>query len=256
MVKCEVCVEGVQGAMAAVQGGAHRLELCAGLVEGGTTPSLGALRIVLARTDVDAVALVRPRGGDFLYTRVELDCMLEDVDLIRRAGAFGIATGALTPDGSVDAGAMERILKAAGPLSVTFHRAFDMTRDPWEALEGLIDLGVDRVLTSGQARSAPEGQALIREAVERASGRISIMPGGGLRPENVRGFVESTGVEEVHFAALARGESHMTHRNPRPLMGADRVPGEYERVTTDPDLVRGVLEKLEGLGPPGPKSTA
>jgi copper homeostasis protein len=123
-----------------------------------------------------------------------------------------------------------------------------MTRDPWEALEALVDLGVDRILTSGQARSAPEGQALIREAVERAAGRISIMPGGGLRPENVRGFVESTGVEEVHFAALARGESPMTHRNLRPLMGADRVPGEYERVTTDPDLVSRVVAEL---GEPG-----
>jgi copper homeostasis protein len=248
MITCEVCVEGVPGALAAAQGGAHRLELCAGLVEGGTTPSLGTLRMVLERAGVDTVVLVRPRGGDFLYTREELDTILMDVEVARCSGAFGIATGVLTRDGSVDEGAMEEIMKVAGPMSVTFHRAFDMVRDAWGAMETLVGLGVDRILTSGQAQTAPEGQHLIREAVERAAGRISVMPGGGLGRENVREIVRSTGVKEVHFAALSLGESPMTHRNLRPLMGAARVPGEYERITTDPNRVRSIVGELAGLG--------
>jgi len=247
MITCEVCVEGLPGAMAAEEGGAHRVELCAGLVEGGTTPSLGTLGLVLERIGIDAVVLVRPRGGDFLYTPDELDTILMDVGTVRGAGAFGIATGVLTRDGAVDVGAMERIMEAAGSLSVTFHRAFDMVRDPGEALETLIGVGVDRILTSGLERSVPEGQALIRELVQLADGRISIMPGGGLNQGNIREIVEDTGVREVHFTALSRWESPMAHRNLRPLMGANGVPGEYERITTDPAGVRAVVGSIANL---------
>jgi len=248
MITCEVCVEGLPGAIAASEGGGHRIELCTGLVEGGTTPSPGTLGLVLERVGLDVVVLVRPRGGDFLYSQSEVDTILRDVEAVRKAGAFGIATGALTRDGSVDEGAMRRIREAAGPLSVTFHRAFDMTRDPWEALDALVHLGVDRVLTSGHARSAPEGRERIREAVERAGGRISIMPGGGLREGNVREVVRYTGVTEVHFTAFAESESPMTYRNLRPRMGGERIPGEYERIETDPDRVRAMVGALEGRG--------
>jgi len=247
MITCEVCVEGLPGALAAAEGGAHRVELCAGLVEGGTTPSSGTLSLVLERVKVDTVVLVRPRGGDFLYSDDELDTLLMDVAAARHAGAYGIATGALTRDGSVDVPAMERVMEAATPMSVTFHRAFDMVRDPWEALEILIRLGVDRVLTSGQEGSVPEGLTFIREAVGRAAGRISIMPGGGLRRENIREIVRETGVREVHFTAFTWGESLMSHRNLRPLMGADRVPGEYERMSTDPRAVAAMMKELDGI---------
>lgn len=248
MITCEVCVEGLAGALAAAEGGAHRVELCAGLVEGGTTPSPGTLGLVMERVGIDTVVLIRPRGGDFLYTRDELDTILVDVGAARGSGAFGIAIGALTPQGAVDLETMGRIVDAAGPMSVTFHRAFDMVRDPGEALEALIGLGVARVLTSGQARSAPAGSATIRGLVRQAKDRISIMPGGGLHEGNVRRFVEETGVGEVHFTAFTRWESPMAHRNPLPLMGADRVPGEYERITTDPEGVRRVMGALAGLG--------
>ncbi|MFC1574908.1 copper homeostasis protein CutC, partial [Gemmatimonadota bacterium] len=139
---------------------------------------------------------------------------------------------------------MERIMAAAGPLSVTFHRAFDMTRDPFQALEALVRLGVDRILTSGQERSVPEGLGLIGRLVEAARGRISIMPGGGIREENLADVVRETGVGEVHFTAFSHEESPMRHRNPRPLMGGDRVPGEFERVVTDPERVRSFIGEL------------
>jgi copper homeostasis protein len=247
MITCEVCVEGLSGALAAAEGGAHRVELCAGLVEGGTTPSLGTLGLVLDRVEIDTVVLVRPRGGDFLYSPVELDTILLDVGTVRSSGAFGIATGVLTAEGKVDVVAMERILEVAGPLSVTFHRAFDMVRDPAEALETLVGLGVDRILTSGQDRSVPEGQGLIREMAQLAGQRISIMPGGGLREGNVREIVQATGVREVHFTAFTHWDSPMAHRNLRPLMGADRVPGEFERISTDPEGVRRVIGALADL---------
>lgn len=247
MIKCEVCVEGLPGALAAAEGGAHRVELCAGLVEGGTTPSLGTLGLVLDRVGIDTVVLVRPRGGDFLYTPEELETILRDVDTVRGLGAFGIAAGALTTEGTVDVLAMERILEAAGPLSVTFHRAFDMVRDTGEALDTLVGLGVDRILTSGQHRSVPEGQDLVRELVQQAGQEVSIMPGGGLREENIREIVLTTGVREVHFTAFSHWESPMVHRNHRPLMGADRVPGEYERISTDPEGVRRIVGALADL---------
>lgn len=245
MVTCEVCVEGFPGALAAEKGGAHRFELCAGLVEGGTTPSMGTVSKVFEDVSIPGVVLIRPRGGDFLYTPAEMDVLLRDVESVREAGAFGIATGVLTEGADVDVGFMARVMDAAGAMNVTFHRAFDMTRDPREALEALVGLGVDRILTSGQERSVPEGLALIRELVELAGDRISIMPGGGVTEENLGIILQHTGVNEIHFTAFSSGESPMTHRNTRPLMGSDRVPGEYERLETDAERIRTFLASAE-----------
>jgi len=247
MITCEVCVEGYPGAVAAARGGAHRIELCSGLVEGGTTPSFGTLRAVVEKVETRTVVLVRPRGGDFLYTPEELEVMIRDVGHAREVGVFGVATGALTADGEVDEEAMEKIMEEAGELSVTFHRAFDMVRDPWQALETLIDLGVHRILTSGGARTVPEGLGLIGALVREARGRLSIMPGGGLTERNVREVVQATSVGEVHFTASRHWESPMTHRNPAPRMGASRLPGEYERSSTSPERVRQVMEALTDL---------
>jgi len=241
LITCEICVEGILGAMAAEHGGGHRIELCAGLVEGGTTPSFGTIARTLEAVSIPVVVLLRPRGGDFLYSGEELDVMVRDAQAIRDLGAFGIATGALTRGGSVHADGMARIMEAASPMSVTFHRAFDMVRDPHGALETLVDLGVDRILTSGQARSVPEGLDLIAHLVSNAGGRISIMPGAGIRVDNIRDVIRRTAVSEVHFASLSSTASPMEHRNTRPLMGSDRVPGEYERLITDPEAVRSVV---------------
>jgi len=174
--------------------------------------------------------------------------MIRDIRHVRELGAFGIATGVLTREGQVDVSAMEPIMEAAGTMSVTFHRAFDMTRDPYEALETLAALGVDRILTSGQERSVPEGLSLIRELSKAAGGRLSIMPGGGIREENVQEIIEETLVEEVHFTAFSNFESPMKHRNARPLMGSERVPGEYERWITDATSVRSIVDRAVAGG--------
>jgi copper homeostasis protein len=246
MITCEVCVEGFSGA-AAEAGGGHRIELCAGLIEGGTTPSMGTLSLVLERLSIKTVVLLRPRGGDFLYSDEEFDTMLRDIQIVRDAGAYGIATGVLTADGRIDDARFTRLIAAARPMSVTCHRAFDMTRDPKEALETLVDLGVDRVLTSGQQPSVPEGIELIGELVELAADRISIMPGCGIDEGNIRAIVEQAGVREVHFTAFSHQESGMTYRNPRPFMGSVELPGEYDLQLTDPERVRRLVGEITGL---------
>lgn len=247
MITCEVCVEGFVGARAAQEGGAQRVELCAGLVEGGTTPSFGTLEATLEGLSIPCVVLVRPRGGDFLYSRDEINIMLRDIRGIREMGAFGIATGALSREGRVDPQLLEEVMEAAGPLSVTFHRAFDMTRDPFEAMETLVGAGVHRILTSGQERSVPEGLSLIRQLVQRGGDRISIMPGGGIRAENVRRILRETGAREVHFTAFSTHKSPMVHQNTRPRMGGDRVPGEFERMVTDAQGVTQIMGEIKAL---------
>lgn len=243
MITCEVCVEGAASVRAAEQGGAQRVELCAGLVEGGTTPSLGTIVQSLELVSIPIVVLLRPRGGDFCYDDLDREIMIRDVRKVRELGAFGIATGALTPEGEVDLATMNELMEAAGDLSVTFHRAFDMTKDPYHSLETLAALGVDRILTSGQERTVPEGLHLIRGLSNAAGNRLSIMPGGGIREENVQEVIQQTGVKEVHFTAFSHSASPMIHRNARPLMGSERVPGEYERWTTDRSWVRSIVDR-------------
>ncbi len=244
MVICEVCVEGLSGALAATAGGAQRIELCAGLIEGGTTPSLGTVQLAIERAALDVVAMVRPRGGDFLYSEVEFETMLRDVESFRTAGAYGIATGILNPDGTIDTHRMGEIVSAARPMAVTCHRAFDMTSDYRQALESLIDLGVDRVLTSGLKSSVPEGLDTIRELIKSADGRITVMPGCGINEENIREIVESTGAREVHFTAFQTLDSEMKYRNPEPFLGGARVPGEYELQVTDAGRVRSFIKAI------------
>src|SRR6266404_117614 len=156
-VLVEACVDSIESALAAVRGGAHGIELCANLVEGGTTPSAGTLAVCRERLDIPIHVLVRPRGGDFLYTAAEFTVMLEDIRRAKQAGAEGVVTGALRAGGEIDTDRTRELIGAARPLRVTFHRAFDVCRDPAAALEALIVLGVDRVLTSGQAATAPQG---------------------------------------------------------------------------------------------------
>ncbi|MBT8397191.1 MAG: copper homeostasis protein CutC [Gemmatimonadetes bacterium] len=242
MVICEVCVEGVMSALTAEAGGADRIELCAGLVDGGITPSLGTIQGVLDRVSIPTVVLVRPRRGDFLYSVEEKDVLIRDIRIARESGAYGIATGALTRDGSVDRPLMRRVRDEAGPSSLTFHRAFDMVADPMQSLEVLIELGVDRVLTSGLERNVPQGMEMIRELAGQAGGRISVMPGGGITADNVGSVVSTTGATEIHFTATTESKSAMAHKNTRPRMGGDRVLGEFELSLTDQEKVRRIRE--------------
>ena len=190
----EAAVESLEAALAAAEGGAHRLELCTDFAHGGTTPDLRLLRSCRSKIPIPIFVLVRPRAGHFVYTDAEHRTMLEQIRHAKDAGAHGIVTGSLNDD------RMRELIAAARPLPVTFHRAFDVFPDRPEALERLIHLGVDRVLTSGGAPTAPEGAAQIVELVIQARGRIEILPGGGINADNVARLVRDTGVREVHFS--------------------------------------------------------
>lgn len=194
----EAAVETVEAALAAERAGADRLELCADLANGGTTPSLQLIGAVIAATALPVQVMVRPRAGNFVYTDTEIAQMIKDIELICARNPAGIVTGAITADRQVDAPNVMRLLSAASATPVTFHRAFDRLANPADALEPLIDLGVGRILTSGGASSAIEGIDQLAALVERASGRILILAGGGVRAHNVREIITRTRVREVH----------------------------------------------------------
>ena len=238
----EICIDSVEGAIAAEQAGANRVELCANLLEGGTTPSLGLMETTIARTKLPVQVMIRPRGGDFLYSDIEVEMMLRDIAAAKSARAGGVVFGCLTADGRIDAKLTEKLIAAARPLSITFHRAFDVSRDPLESLQTLIGLGIDRLLTSGQEPSVLEGAPLIKRLIELAAGRLIVMPGGGITPRNVARIIRETGVNEIHFAALSETPSGMTHRNPYVFMGGELRPAEYARLVTTKGNIRSVLD--------------
>lgn len=230
----EICANSAQSCAEAEAGGARRVELCAGIPEGGTTPSYGEIRTAqrLAST-IDINVIIRPRGGDFLYTPAEIDAMMMDIELCRQLKVHGVVFGCLTKEGDVDVALMRRLKDAAGELSVTCHRAFDVCRDPFVALEQLIDLGCDRILTSGQQPDAVRGIPLIRELVRRADGRIIIMPGCGVRENNIAQIEAETGAKEFHTSARSIVHSRMEYRNENVPMGSSAVSSEFETVQTD-----------------------
>ncbi|MDQ2998954.1 MAG: copper homeostasis protein CutC, partial [Chloroflexota bacterium] len=233
----------VESAIAAERGGADRVELCDNLLEGGTTPSAGAIAIARAHLSLKLHVIIRPRGGDFCFSEIEFAVMQHDIALAKQLGADGVVIGILTADGEIDIARTRALIELARPLSVTFHRAFDMARDPYRALEDLISLGVDRILTSGQQPSVLEGLDLIAELVELAGERVTIMPGGGTE-RNVGKIVARSGVREVHVTGTTSVESAMQFRNQRVFMGGELRPPEYTRLTTDPERIR----QLRGEG--------
>ena len=200
----EACCTGVEAVLAAERTGARRIELCERLELGGVTPSEALLREVLAVTHLPVNVLVRPRGGDFVYDAAEAEQMLSSIRLCRGMGANGVVIGALTPSGGIDLPLMKRLVAAARPLSVTFHRAFDETADPFMALEEIIALGCDRLLTSGHAPDAFAGREMIGELVRRAAGRIVIMAGCGVRPGNIAQIARDSGAPEFHSSFISK----------------------------------------------------
>ena len=197
----EACVESPEAAVAAATGGAQRIELCANLAAGGTSPDSATLAACIAPLAIPVFVMVRPRAGDFHYSDAEHARMVNEIRHAKDAGAGGIVTGALRRGGTVDEARMRGLIDAARPLPVTFHRAFDDCRDVERALETLIALGVTRVLTSGQPRrAAPEGAARIANLVRLAAGRIGILAGGGINADNVAALVRASGVREVHLS--------------------------------------------------------
>ncbi len=237
----EICVDSVEGALAAQTGGAQRIELCANLLEGGTTPSSGTIALARHHLQIGLQVIIRPRGGDFCYSEIEFAVMRYEVEAAKHLGADGIVIGLLNPDGTVDKTRSAELIALARPLNVTFHRAFDMTCDPHQALEDLIDLGVDRVLTSGQESSALEGLDLITALVQQAKGRISVMPGGGINARNLSKIVAQSGVGELHMSVRSAVDSRMTYRNLRPKLGGALHPPEFTRLVTDADRVKTLI---------------
>lgn len=230
----EACVDDLDSAHAAVQGGADRLELCDSLGDGGTTPSHGMLGYLLDTLDVPVFPIIRPRGGDFCYSAAERRVMARDVDHALTLGSPGIVTGALTSDGEVDVEALREIVLHRPGVPVTFHRAFDLVRDPIVALETLIDSGVARILTSGQRPTAWEGRALLAALVRRAGDRIVIMAGGGIHEDHVAALVQEAGVREIHVRAAT---IRVTEPGwPQPAVGFRKALPENEsaRWVTDP----------------------
>ena len=241
----EVCLEGIDGVLAARAAGAQRVELCAALVEGGITPSRATIAEA-ATLDIDTMVMIRPRGGDFLYSEAELRVMESDVAYCREQKVAGVVFGVLQADGDVDLEAVARLVDAAGPLAVTFHRAFDVCRDPVGSMFRLAELGVSRILTSGQEPTVPEGIELIRELIQRSPEGLTIMPGCGITPKNLVEVIEATGAREFHATAFKKAESQMIYRNERVYMG---IPGleEYEREVTSQDVIREFLREAAKL---------
>ncbi len=200
-MKLEVCIDHIASAVAAKAGGADRLEVCGALAVDGITPSYGLVEQCFEQGKVEVMMMIRPHAGGFCYEKNEVDTMLRDIRVARQLGVNGVVLGALRKDGRIDRELCQRLIDAARPLSVTFHRAFDLTPDPFEALDSLLEMGVDRLLTSGQAASALGGAQLIRALVERAGTGLCVMAGAGICAQNVATVVRATGVREIHASA-------------------------------------------------------
>ncbi|MEK6480690.1 copper homeostasis protein CutC [Catalinimonas sp. 4WD22] len=235
-MKIEVCIDSVQSAINSEKGGAIRVELCDNLFEGGTTPSAGTIALARKNISIGLQVIIRPRGGDFLYSDIEMEIMKHDVQTAKELGADGVVIGILTPQGKVDKARCAELIAVAHPMNVTFHRAFDMTVDPYEALEDIIELGCDRILTSGQQKSAIEGKELIAELHKKASGRIIIMPGAGIDEYNID-QMKACGVEECHISARKAESSGMQFQNHRVFMGGSLNMPEYEILVADSERI-------------------
>ncbi len=227
----EVCANGVESCIAAQNGGADRVELCAGIPEGGTTPSYG--EILQAREKLNSTLLhviIRPRGGDFLYNNDEIERMASDIRMARECGVDGVVFGCLTPEGMVDMQKNAYLMEQTAGMSVTFHRAFDHTCDPKQALEDIIKLGFNRILTSGQQPTAPQGIALLSELQQQSARRITILAGCGVNESNIKQLFLKTNISEFHFSARQTVVSKMRFSNPTVYMGkpdADELTLQY-----------------------------
>lgn len=236
----EIATSDFSTTKSAVEGGADRIELCANLAEGGTTPSYGTLLQCREAFNVALYPIIRPRGGDFLYTDEEFAIMMNDVKLCKQLGCDGIVTGLLNSDGGIDTKRTAALVKAVYPLRVTFHRAFDRCSNPFEAVEHLIEIGCERILTSGQQPTAPEGAELIAALNNMGGHRIHIMPGSGVRKENISMLAEKTGCTEFHSSLRGKEKSKMEFIHPAFENSAE----SYNNNIISPDEVRALRNAL------------
>ncbi|MBN3034431.1 MAG: copper homeostasis protein CutC [Bacteroidales bacterium] len=240
----EVCANSTESALAAQAGGAGRVELCGNIPEGGTTPSFGTIKTARNLLTLKLHVIIRPRGGDFCYTDTEFGIMKEDILMCRELGVDGVVFGILLHDGPVDVRRTGHLAELARPMSVTFHRAFDMARDPSEALDAVIGTGACRILTSGGRNKAADGLDTISRLVQKAGERIIIMPGSGIHEGNIREIRERTGASEFHVSARGRVTGAMTFRKEGISMGGSPAASEYDREVTDPGRVREMIRLL------------
>lgn len=244
---CEIVVYNIESALKAQEGGADRIELCDNPSEGGTTPSYGTIEAVRQNVNLDVYVMIRPRGGDFHYSNYEFHCMKRDISQCQKISVDGVVFGILNPDGTLDKKRCKELIVKARPLKVTCHRAFDMTRDPFEALEDCIEAGFDRILTAGQQAQALKGSDLIGELIKKANGRIAIMPGSGVNENTVQEILAKSKATEIHFSATAFRESEMNYKNQNIAgMGSDEG-AEFKVRTVDPDRVRAMRKLAENI---------
>jgi copper homeostasis protein len=234
----EICCFNLESAIIAADAGADRIELCADPASGGTTPGIGMIKTVRRKIGIDLWPIVRIRGGDFLFSDEEFDVMLHEVDACRNAGCEGVVIGMLTPDGRVDKIHSGRLVEKAYPMGVCFHRAFDWTRNPFESLEDIIDIGCERILTSGQQPTAMLGATLIRDLVLQSAGRIQIMPGSGVRAANISDLKRETGATAFHSSARIIKKSAMEFV--QPFMNEDQ-----STVIADRHEIEGMLYQIK-----------
>lgn len=244
-IKIEIVVYNIESALRAQEGEADRIELCDNPGEGGTTPSYGIIESVRQNVSMDVFVMIRPRGGDFHYSNYEFHAMKRDISQCQKLSVDGVVFGILTPEGTIDKKRCKELIEKARPLKVTCHRAFDMTRDPFEALEDCIEVGFDRILTSGQQTQALQGATLIGELIKQANGRIAIMPGSGVNENTVTEIIEKSGATEIHFSATTFRESAMQYKNLTIATMGSEEGSEFKLRSVDPQRVRKMRQLAE-----------
>ncbi|WP_316829582.1 copper homeostasis protein CutC [Pedobacter aquatilis] len=238
----EVCANGYESALAAQTGGAIRVELCDNLAEGGTTPSYGQIALAKRNLTIEIWPIIRPRGGDFLYSAIEFELIKEDIKNCKSLNCDGIVIGILKADGSIDKERCAELIELAKPLPVAFHRAFDMSNDMEQALEDLIELGVIRVLSSGGATTAPQGEAMLAKLVKQAKRRIIIMPGAGINENNIKALMAKIGASQFHASAKGFIASKMIYRNNETKMGS--IDDEYQYELSSSEKIKALVEMI------------
>ena len=236
--KLEVIGFTIESCLIAQAAGAHRIELCDNPSEGGTTPSYGFIKTARENLSIELYPIIRPRGGDFLYSEIEFEVMKADIQICKNLGCDGVVIGMLNADGTVDKKRCKQLVDIAQPMGVTFHRAFDRTKDPFKALEDIISIGCKRILTSGQKSVATDGAALLNELVKQANGRIIIMPGSGVRSDNVENLVKKTNATEFHTSARTYTDSKMEFIN-------ESMDEQLTSVTTLSNEIKTIIQLLK-----------
>jgi len=240
----EICTNSLQSAINAQTAGADRIELCENLMVGGTTPSFGTIALARKKLKITTNVLIRPRPGDFLYNDLEFETIIEDIHQIKKLGIDGIVCGILLPEGNIDIERTKKLVELARPLSFTFHRAFDFTPDPFQALEDVIKTGANRILTSGQQPTAYQGVHLIKELIKISNNRIIIMPGSGVNADTIEDLME-TGATEFHMSGTSSFQSEMTFK--KPFMKISNAEDDYLNVHSDPEKIKAVVNYLNRI---------